>query len=213
MDSKTQKAYKAVFEFIDSKIFDLSGTKMFITDYEIALRNALRKRYPRSKQTGCHFHFAQAIRRKATKIHGFIDFIRENDAARKVYYKCMYLPLLLPASIEPLFENIRKEAESIDKTKFEQFLKYFHKQWIRKEGPRKISVFGKEVRTTSAAEGYNRALGEYCHKKGSFIWLCVSLRSQEFMKSTEFRSYVESGGLIGGARKTADKVNITISKC
>lgn len=206
MSSKSQKSYEAVFEFIDAKIFDLSGTKMFITDFELASRNALRKRYPRSKQSGCEFHFAQAVRRKATKIDGFVDFIRKNSAAKKVYYKLMYLPLLPVNSIESTFKSLRQAADTIDKKKFEPFIKYYHKQWIKKEGAHKISVFGKEVRTTSSAEGYNRALGDYCLKKGSFIWFCVSIRNQEFMKSEEFGAYVESGGLVGWHQKKADKV-------
>lgn len=42
MNKRTQKSYEAVFEFINVKIFDMGGTKMFITDYEKAMRNALK---------------------------------------------------------------------------------------------------------------------------------------------------------------------------
>lgn len=179
---------------------------MFITDFETAMRNALRKRYPKSKQSGCEFHFAQAVRKRSRKIKGFDEFLRMNDAARKVYYKLMYLPLLPANMIDSNFDILRKKAKDIDEVKFAPFIKYYYRQWIKKEGAKKISVFGKEVRTTSSAEGYNRALGEYCHKKGSFIWFCVSIRNQEFMKSAEFSTYAESGGLVGCNQKRIDKV-------
>lgn len=208
MDRKTRKSYEGVFNFINTKIFDLSGTKRFYTDYEAALRKALKKKYPRAKHSACHFHFAQAVRRYANKIAGFMDFLRkeENMEARKIYYKLIYLPLLKADQIEPAFHELRRKAESIDRNIFQLFLKYYYRQWIRKEGPRKISVFGNETRTTSGAEGFNRNLGSYCHKHGSFVWFCVSIRNQEFMKSKEMVSFVESGGLVGCRQKRVDKV-------
>lgn len=183
MDRRTQIAYEAVFDFINSKIFDLSGTKRFYTDYELAIRNALKKKYKNSKFSACHFHFAQAVRKNATQFNGFIEFIthKDNESARKIYYKLMYLPLLPPENIDSIFHTLRIQAYQINKAAFEKMFTYYERQWIKKEGARKISVFGREMRTTSAAEGYNRALGDYCHKKGSFVWFCVSLRNQEFM--------------------------------
>lgn len=208
MTRKTQKSYEAVFDFINAKIFDLSGTKTFITDYEMAIRNALRKKYPRAKQTACLFHFAQAVRRKATKINGFVEFLQSNERAKKIYYQLMYIPLLPSNCIAAAFQNVCNKADAIGRAKFEPFIKYYRKQWIEKEGPRKISVFGKEVRTTSGAEGYNRSLNAYCHKKGSFLWLVVSLRNQSFMKSNEMSAFVRSGGLSCHKQKKEDKVNI-----
>lgn len=124
MSRKTSDAYEAAFDFINLKIFNMEGTKLFVTDYELALRNALRKKYPGSKLSSCHFHFAQAIRRKGTQIHGFIDFLRSNDAAKKIYYKLMYLPLLPPESLyelnSRLFINswLRIEAQNQMKLPF-----------------------------------------------------------------------------------------------
>lgn len=119
----------------------------------------------------------------------------------------MYIPLLPPEAILTAFRAIKNKAEEIDKDKFSEFLKYYDNQWMKKEGPHKISVFGNEMRTTSPAEGNNRALNEYCQKKGSFVWFCASIRNQEYMKSSEFRSYKESGGLVGCRQKKADKVS------
>lgn len=206
MSRKTRKAYEAVFDFINEKIFDLSGTKEFITDYETALRKALKKKYRRAKLSACHFHFAQALRRKAKSISGFMEFLRNNEAAKKNYFDLMYLPLLKAKQIELAFNEIRKKAEQIDRIKFEPFIKYFHKQWIKKEGPKEISVYGHETRTTSAAEGFNRNLNAYCQKNGSFVWFCVSIRNQVFMKSNEMFEFVKSGGLVGCQQKKEDKV-------
>lgn len=210
MTKKSQKAYEAVFDFIDAKIVSLKGTKRFYTDYEKAMRNALKKKYRKSKQTACHFHFTQAVRRKAMKLSGFMEFFQQNENARKIYYKLLYLPLLPAKHIITVFNTLRRQANSFDRCKFEPFLAYYYQQWIINEGPKKISVFGNEIRTTSAAEGYNRVLNAYCHKKGNFIWFCVSIRNQEFMKSKEMHSFVESGGIIGCNRKRDDEVSMIL---
>lgn len=62
MSKRHQKSYETVFEFISQKLIDLSRTRKFHTDYEIAMRNALKKKCPVSKQSACQFHFAQAVR-------------------------------------------------------------------------------------------------------------------------------------------------------
>lgn len=94
MDKRTTNAYNAVFNFINVKVFDMRCTKKFYTDYEIAIRNSLRINYPASKLLTCNFHQIQAIRKKASQIEGFMEFIKQNDAARKIYYKIMYLGFL-----------------------------------------------------------------------------------------------------------------------
>lgn len=206
MNRRTQKAYEMVFEFISKKIFDLSSAKCFITDFEVAMRNALRIKYPSASHRGCAFHFAQAVRKNAAKIDGFIEFLRNNLAAKKIYYKLMYLVHLPPIQIDIMFNSLKQSAREINDVRLNQFIGYFERQWIVKEGSWKITVFGKEVRTTSPAEGYNRYINEYCQKKGSFIWFCCSIRSQEFMKTNEFRAFVESGGIVGAQQKKTDKV-------
>lgn len=197
-----------VFEFISQKIIDLSRTRMFKTDYELAMRNALKKKCPLSKLSACQFHFAQAVRTNGQKTDGFNDLLKSNDSARKIYYRLMYLPLLPVNEINLMFASLEEAANELNEPSIDRFIAYYKRQWIRKEGARKISVFGDEIRTTSPAEGYNRAINDYCQKKGSFIWFCASIRTQEFMKSAEFHAFVESGGLTGPKQSKHDKVSI-----
>lgn len=206
MNKRTQKSYEAVFEFINSKVFDMNGAKMFITDYEKAMRNALKSKFSDSEMSACHFHFAQAIRKKASKIQGLTDFLKTNELAESLFYKLMYIPLLPANEIESTFDVLRNDVHDIDNDGLNKFIRYFERQWIVKEGPGQISVYDNEMRTTSPAEGFNRNLNEYCAKKGSFIWFCSSIRNQEFMKAKEFAAYIKSGGLVGDNKKKSDKV-------
>lgn len=118
----------------------------------------------------------------------------------------MYLPLLPAKEINAIFSSQEKIAIELNEPSMDRFISYYKRQWIRKEGPAKISVFGDETKTTSPAEGYNRHINEYCPKKGSFIWFCTSMRSQEFMKSSEFHAFVESGGLTAPKQNKQDRV-------
>lgn len=118
----------------------------------------------------------------------------------------MYLALLPANCIDRIFSLLVEKAKGINDAKLNEFMEYYRRQWIVKEGSEKISVFGNEMRSTSPAEGYNRALNDYCKKKGSFVWFCFSIRNQEFMKASESLQFAESGGLVGPQQKKDDKV-------
>lgn len=208
MTKKSRACYEAVFDFINLKICDLTGTKMFVTDYEAAMRGSLRNSFPSAKLSACFFHFAQAVRKNAKETKGLMDFLNSNKKKIKsLYYKLMYLPHLPPQHVNSIFIDLKKEIESLKSEEFNKFITYYEKQWMVTEGARRISVFENELRSTSPAEGYNRALNDYCQKKGSFVWFCVSIRNQEFMKCKEFDKFIESGGLVGDKRKNSDKVS------
>lgn len=166
MSRKTQSCYEDVFEFINNKVFNMrERIKLAITDYETAMRNAINVKFVRAELSGCMFHFAQALRRKASKTQTFLNFLRVNDEAHKIYYKFINLALLPCTVIPETFELLSEEANNVSRNNFSGFLKYFRSQWLNKEGARNFSVFGKEIRTTNAAEGYNRVLSDYCKKK------------------------------------------------
>lgn len=131
MSRKTEASYSHVLRFIDENVFALSPSKM-TTDYELAMRNALKKQYGDTKFFACWFHFTQAVKHNAAKVTGFINFIRINDNAAKIYYKLMSLPLLPVHHIKPTFTKLKIEAFSIDQRKFARFINYYEKQWIEK---------------------------------------------------------------------------------
>lgn len=117
MYKRTTAAYTAVFDFMNAKIFDMSGTKTFYTDFVLAMRNALKKKYP------------------ASKLSSFILLLKAN------------LPLLPPRAIAAMFDTIKNEAKELGNASFDRFISYYYRQWMEKEGPQKISVFDDEIRT------------------------------------------------------------------
>lgn len=82
MDRKTQAAYEAVFKFIDANILPLGDVASFTSDFERAMRNALKRLYPSIKRFTCHFHYTQALKRRASQTHGLVEAIRSDEQCR-----------------------------------------------------------------------------------------------------------------------------------
>lgn len=60
MTKRTKKAYRKVLKYIEENIFQLKPAKM-MTDFEKALRKAIKQTYQNVALHGCWFHFDQAI--------------------------------------------------------------------------------------------------------------------------------------------------------
>lgn len=184
MDRKSTDAYRSVFQFIERNIVSLK-CRQFMTDFEKAMRNALAECYPDADQLTCWFHLCQAVRRRATQIPKFIDFINGNAVAMLIYRQIMCLPLLRHDLIYPAFNNLKLKALAINAVIFKPFLDYFENQWLINEGPEVISVFRKATRTNSGLEGNNSQLSRRFDKHGSFFKFVSCLRDEDFMKTVE----------------------------
>lgn len=198
MTRKTQKAYEHALRYIHENVFSLQ-CEAIITDYEQAMRQAIRKVVPGVKQLGCWFHFAQAIRRKVASHAELFELTRTNAEARNIYYKIICLALLPHDKIEKAFNELALEALKLSKS-FMPFIKYFQNQWLKRVTPKNFSVFLQETRTTCAAEGYNGKLGKKFQTHPNFFVFIESLQSEELAKSNALEQH------INGARQTQPKI-------
>lgn len=88
MSRKTELVYRKVFQYIDSNIITLKCNS-FMTDYETAMRNVLKKVSPYAELFACWFHFAQACRRQASKNDNFIGKIQIMMNILSFHYFCI----------------------------------------------------------------------------------------------------------------------------
>lgn len=139
MSRRTTDCYKSVFDYINKEILPMKGSKI-ITDFEIALRNALREILVDLILLGCWFHYCQALRKRIASEYQLFLLIRTNEEARLLYRKCQCLALLPADKIRPAFYQLAFKAVQ-DFPQFLKFIEYFDKQWIRKEKPESFSVF------------------------------------------------------------------------
>lgn len=132
MSNKTKEAYLHMFQYIKSNVFDLRPTTI-ITDYENALRNANKIIYPTVKMVGCWFHYTNALRRKASKITGFIQHLNRYKNAKNFFNKFLYLPLLKASDIEAAYQCLKTDITNDEcGKKFQQFFKYYEFYWLKK---------------------------------------------------------------------------------
>lgn len=130
MTHKCEAAYMHIFEYIKENVLSLEG-RSFMTDFEIAPKNTLRRIYPQSRLNSCWFHFKQAVRRKSHKFSKFREAVKNVTEIRRFYYKLMALPLLPSAEIINAFGMLKLHALTQHEDACKEFLAYFEKQWIR----------------------------------------------------------------------------------
>lgn len=82
MTNKTQISYEDVFKYINKNILQLQGVSSFTSDFEVAMRNGIKKLFPDSKRFTCYFHFCQAVKKRASQTDGFAKLIGENKRAK-----------------------------------------------------------------------------------------------------------------------------------
>lgn len=128
MSRKTEKCYTHLFQTL-KEIFPLHG-KSVMTDFELAMRNAIRNVYPTLKMYTCWFHFCQAVKRKASQLMHLMAQLKINENIKNAYYKLLCLPLLPASEILACFQMIKSQVA--DEKVFKPFLRYFETQWIKK---------------------------------------------------------------------------------
>lgn len=131
MTRKTESCYNHLFTYIDCNICSLDGGS-FMSDYEKAMRNALRNLHPTMKFYACWFHFTQACKKNAKKITDFEIKLKSNKQIYTLFMKFLHLPLLPAHVILEAFNLLKCEAIAVDKPLFNPFLIYYEKQWIKK---------------------------------------------------------------------------------
>lgn len=100
------------------------------TDFERAMRAALRDLYPNSKFVHCWFHFTQAAKKRAMQTPQLIPYIRKNREAEEIYFKLLSLPLLPAHHIREEFQRLKVIARARHRAVFADFLSYYERQWM-----------------------------------------------------------------------------------
>lgn len=130
MTRKTAEAYLAVFDYIETKLFELQP-KEFMTDFEEGMRLAIRIRWPNAVIRGCWFHLCRAIENK-TKSLGLTKILKSNSVARMVKKQLMSLALLPADRITVGYASIKLMArEKKLLKKFQSLFAYFESYWLK----------------------------------------------------------------------------------
>lgn len=130
MSRKSEAAYTAVFKYITENVMSLA-CHMFMTDFEIALRNALQSVASDALARCCWFHFTQACKRCARQLEELIPLIKEGKG-KNIYHRLLCLPLLPADKIDAAFTELKQKALDLHSTGFIRFLNYYENQWLKR---------------------------------------------------------------------------------
>ncbi|XP_066603369.1 uncharacterized protein [Prorops nasuta] len=161
MTNKTENNYKAIFNFIATK-FPLLKPKLSMSDYEVALSNALEKSFETLRATHCYFHYAQALIKKGENLKLVNKNMNKiNCPERFIILKKVILSAILPHNyIVRTFNLLRTETNKEFGEKFEKYFRYYEKYWLQKVTPKQFSVFQLNDRTNNVCESYHRNLNK-----------------------------------------------------
>lgn len=133
MTRRTTAIYADVFRFIEKRIFKMKPAE-FITDFESAMRKAIRLRYRKAVLRGCWYHYSAAIRRKMIKLKLF-GLLKHNYKARAIKVMIQGLPLLPSEFFDQGYKYVKRLAHEWNLfAKFRNFFVYFEEFWIREVG-------------------------------------------------------------------------------
>ena len=130
MTHKSEESYSLLFsnlKIIAQSLKFLLNPQMIMCDFEIALRNSLKKTFPEAKISGCYFHYTKCLYDKAKTLG-----LKRRQLKKQTYALICYLQILIHCPIEErktFFEKIENHFKNIDNN-FTTFLKYYKKNWL-----------------------------------------------------------------------------------
>ena len=134
MSNKSERLYTKVLNNVVNKLktfnIDLKSlTNQLMNDFEVGLRNSIKKIFPDSILDGFYFHYIKILWNHA-KLNGLCK--KNKLKTTKMF---IFLLKVMPFVEYDENENFFKELETYFEVvvKYKKFLKYYKKQWINSE--------------------------------------------------------------------------------
>lgn len=202
MEKRDFVAYDALFENL--KTFLLPDTFMKVTkcmsDYEAAVRKALRKHFTNARISGCFFHFVKAINKTARRF-GLIKKTTKSGLLHQAVQEVCALALLPNNFISEGFRAIDTKYRRFKR--WNRFAKYWSRQWKRAN----VSVYGLINRCNNFSEALNRVLNKLNGKAHQDIWVVLgNLKDLEMLKADELVKHVK--GKMFDKRRTGRMIEL-----
>ncbi|XP_034944772.1 uncharacterized protein [Chelonus insularis] len=159
MTHKTTECYDKLFKHIQKRFPTFSPSR-YMSDYEVAVGNAIEATYPNIQATHCYFHYSQAIMKRARKLK-LISSQHNKFTDPDIFIilkQIISLALLEPSQIEITFQQCKKNCLKDFGDFFKNFFVYFEKFWIKKITPSEFSVNNVSDRTNNNIESYHKQL-------------------------------------------------------
>lgn len=170
LPNKQQQTYERLFNCIKQNIHNFQPVLMKI-DFETAAINALKTVYPTVTVSGCYFHYAQALYKRADEL----EITTTRDGFRHVA-KCVALAHLPPLKIHEGWLVVKAAAP--EGKNIEAFNIYMSKQWIRFEMVHIMSCYGHRHRTNNVVESWHKSINKRVNKNINILFFISQLKEE-----------------------------------
>ena len=158
LPDKTEETYVRMFIMLKNICHSLNIQLNFnriVSDFELALINAIARVFPGVQHQGCLFHFAQAIFRKVQDL-GYATDYRNNEHFRKNVRLFIALGMVPAAYKYTYFLQIPKQDPRIA-----EISRYFYSTWFNRYSPSVWDFFEKDRRTNNAVEAWHSRIKRF----------------------------------------------------
>lgn len=160
MTGKSQVLYEYAFDLVINMCGGLVRPQYISVDFEQALVNALRKKFPHAILIGCYFHFKQALRKQMQKLGFPRDVIKEAMIPGKLDLFRLVNPNDLHLVQDFLFEELN--CLGPNEKEWEAFWIYMEKTWYPNHAL--FSVYKKVEDGYVLAQETNNVCESYNHR-------------------------------------------------
>ena len=180
MNGKHERLYGAVFSSLVSvcKGYNIHLKPLKVmSDFELALRNAIQEVFPSVELMGCFFHYCQCLWMHASKLG--LRAPSRIQTTKKLLVLLKVLPHLEQKDREEIFAEIKIIYKPKEKP-FQEFISYYQKYWL--DYSIKFEEFESEdrfVRTNNVCEQYNRRLKQKIQMKHPRIAILITALLEE----------------------------------
>lgn len=189
MEKKTEKAYFKVFEILKT-FLGATEVNTSMTDYETALRKAIKKVYPQTLIKGCFFHYKKAVSRRIRKLG--LDNPDRTPGTIDTGLKYAANLALLPETA--IADGIALVESKLDSPACLQLLQYIRRTWANEQ----ISVYKDLIRTNNGSEAMHRRIIALLGSPHPSIFVFI-----EFFQKFEHHMSLE---LVRDLKKTSSSV-------
>lgn len=193
LPNKTSDTYMRLFLLVKSKIFELYNIvfepKEVFVDFEIAIHNALKVVFPKTKLNGCRFHLHQAWYRKIQSL-GLTQMYKDKNCEESKWLTHTFgLTYLDPSEVEDCFifdlMSYKPDHKLIDK-----YADYLLENYIAPESHFPPNIWAYEnpsiKRTTNACESFHSHFNSSFYSSHPSIFIFI-----EKLKDCQIDAYLK----------------------
>lgn len=165
MRRKTEAAYQSIYEYL-REMCDTRATNI-VTDYELALTNALGRVFNNVHLQKCWFHMVQALEENA-KEFGIRRQVYRNDTFLHIMFR---ISKAIPNMVLEGWKIVKRKAnQSPNQDVARRYVRYFETHWMERVGAANFTVFNSPRRTNNDQEVFHKLLNSYMDGNRPGIW-------------------------------------------